>query len=378
MKIAQLTDLHVSKYGIRMTQFRKIGRDRAARDKGWRTVWKSDGWRIDIRHAERRLRFYDALRLVDDDGYIHEIIKVKNGGTVDAVLKKLHHRRVIHSRTCHAYLAKHCPTDKTIEYLLKEDPNNENIQFCAVAKTLMKDKPDWIIITGDVTDDGVGYDLVQAGFQQYIKKKRLVCIPGNHDIYATSPVFKEKPLRRSVRQKRKDWEVFADSLGIPKQGGYVLDLGSEVVLACFDTCQPSHVPGSASGLLPLHQIHAVEMQLKERKNHTVRLACMHHPIINMQYHGLNFPLFQPGMRLRNAKRVYPLMAKMGFSLVMYGHQHAGYIFQPAEGPVFMSAPSSTYGCRSGASPFYWSVEVDRKGIHKMTQKRIGLLERMYK
>jgi len=68
------------------------------------------------------------------------------------------------------------------------------------------------------------------------------------------------------------------------------------------------------------------------------------------------------MRLRNAKRVFTLMQELGFHLVMNGHRHVGYRYHPARAPLFLSAPSSTIGCRSGQKPYYWRIEVGREGL----------------
>jgi hypothetical protein len=73
------------------------------------------------------------------------------------------------------------------------------------------------------------------------------------------------------------------------------------------------------------------------------------------------------MRLRNAKEVYAQLKELGFRLVMNGHRHVGYRFHPAMAPLFLSSPSSTIGCRSGARPYYWQIEVDRHGLHQVKE-----------
>ena len=50
-------------------------------------------------------------------------------------------------------------SDSILDALLAEDPINSNIRFCAVAYALRDANPDWILISGDLTDDGVGHDL---------------------------------------------------------------------------------------------------------------------------------------------------------------------------------------------------------------------------
>lgn len=48
-------------------------------------------------------------------------------------------------------------------------------------------------------------------------------------------------------------------------------------------------------------------------------------------------------------------------------------YQPAGSPLFLSAPSTTMGCQSGASPFYWRLEVGEEGLGSIKEVRIEAL-----
>lgn len=372
MIVAHITDLHVSKYGLRMTNLH-TGRLRAARGLGWETFFEDGGWRVDFRPALDQARIRDAFRLVDIDGRVHKIIKVRNGHLASAIIGQLLRLRDLRMRTHCEFLTGAFPDGETLRKLLAQDPDNSNARFCAVAHALRRDQPDWVVITGDLTDDGVGYGLIKAGLADVIARRRLICLPGNHDVYPTPPVWNDRSLRTPGARKREAWSEFIASIQQPSSKACVQDLGEGVVLARFDSCHPSRIPGSSSGLVPPEQIQTVEEQIRGLDGTFLRLACVHHPLTPMPYKGLKIGSYQPGMRLRNGRRLFRHLLKYDFSVIMNGHRHVGYHFQHADGPVILSAPSTTYGCRSGAKPFYWSLDLVKSRIRGIQPKPITML-----
>jgi 3',5'-cyclic AMP phosphodiesterase CpdA len=230
-----------------------------------------------------------------------------------------------------------------------------------------------VIVTGDLTDDGMGYELVAKGLAPFIERGRLICIPGNHDVYPTPPLWNDKHFMKSAREKHRRWAEFASRCGLPSSGSYLHPLGQGVVLAHFDSCHPSSVPGSASGLVPMHDLNRIAHQLKTGAAATLKLACLHHPIAPVRVQGLGLAAFHPGMRLRNAKRVQAHLKAQGYAVVMDGHRHIGYQVQASNGPVFLSAPSATYGCRLGAKPFYWRLQVRNAMLQSIRRVPIAML-----
>jgi 3',5'-cyclic AMP phosphodiesterase CpdA len=375
MIIAHLSDFHISQYGACMTNF-KTGRRRVAKGPGWVPFWEDGGWRIDVRLAAGRIRLHDAFRLIDREGLVHRIYKVKGLPSVSAIFDDLRRLRDIRSLTHCDYLAAHFPDEGETARLLQGDPGNGNVRFCAVAHTLRRDNPDWVIVTGDLTDDGLGYELVAAGLAPFLERGRLICIPGNHDVYPTPPFWNDKHFMKSAREKRRRWADFAGRLGLPASGSYVYPLGQGVLLAHFDSCHPSTVPGSASGLVRIHELNHIDQLLKNSQAASLKLACLHHPVSPLRVKGLGLAAFHPGMRLRNAKRMQEHLKKMGFAVVMDGHRHMGYQYQVSTGPMYLSAPSTTYGCRLGAKPFYWRLNVRQASIQSIHKAPIGLLARV--
>lgn len=373
MIIAHLADLHISKYGAKLTSM-KNGRIKIAKGAGWAPLWIDGGWRVDVRRAKGRLRLRDAYRLVDRDGRVHQVVKLKGETSEAKIVRHLVQIRNIREKTASHTLARHWPDEQTICHMLQEDPENGNVRFCAVANALNRDKPDWIIVTGDLTDDGVGYELIRKGFHDYIKNKKLICIPGNHDLYPTPPIWTANALRKSEKAKRELWADFIQHLGLPAHGSYVVSLGEDVLLAFLDTLYPSKLPGSSSGHLPVKDLQQVARQLRRANPAAIRLACLHHPVLNMTHKELGLINYQPGMKIRNAKNALKDFERMNFSLVMKGHRHVGYKYHPENGAVFLSAPSTTYGCRTGAKPFYWKIDIQDREIKAIRKVKIETLE----
>jgi len=359
VKIAHLTDLHVSKYGARMT----MNRSRTAKGRIWESFCEEPGWRIEIRRAEG-IRIRDAFRLVDSEDRVHRVVKVGSGSNRRQVLDELRQLRDLRMQTDFEVLARKLPNQRQAIQLLQQDPDNGNLRFCLAAHALRQDPPDWVVVTGDLTDDGIGYELLKAGLAPFIEKNRLLCIPGNHDIYPTPPVWNDRELRTTEEKKRQFWNNFTASVGMA-EGSFVHDLGENVVLARLDSCTPSRIPGSASGFVAPDQVRQMEDQLDRVPARTLRLACMHHPVVKAPYKQLGLSAYQPGMRLRNSRSVFRRLREHRVSVVMHGHRHVGYNYQTKEGPVSLSAPSTTYGCRTGARPFYWCLVVVESAVRSI-------------
>ncbi|MBN1595573.1 metallophosphoesterase [candidate division FCPU426 bacterium] len=356
MIIAHLSDLHIARFGIRMTDLHH-GRNRLAAGTGWLPYKEKNGWRIDFRKAHRRARLYDAYRLVDVNNCVHKTVKIKGGRSKRTALDHLQRLWDLRINCSSDRLLQDFPDYKEAVNLLRLDPENGNLRFCVLAHVLRRQRPDWLVITGDLTDDGEGYGLIRLGFEPFIANKRLVCIPGNHDIYPSPAVWNSPPFVKSSLEKKTLWRRFQNSIGFTDPQQLVVNLGEGIVLACLDSCHPSRIPFSASGWIPLEQVDKLSAQLALCDPKAGRLACMHHPISK---NGLTSYL--PGMRLRNAKKIFSRLNKLKFQIVMCGHQHFGYQLQPAKGPMALSAPSTIFGCRSGAQPFYWLLEVAQSTI----------------
>lgn len=349
--IAHISDLHVSRFGEHVSSLRsRRTHGMASRGGPWELVDTVEGWRIERSQRE--------LRLVDDSGAVHAR-KRRQGVDADSVRDAFAARVRERMRTAYQRLAATLPGERELEALLAEDPTNTNLLFCRAARILAADRPDWIVITGDVTDDGVGYELVLAGLRPFIERGRVLAVPGNHDVY-DSPLF---VVPAHARKRRADklaaWGTFAAALALPSEGLWLRELGAGVTMCGLDSCQPARTPLSASGAISRATLEALREQLRDAPAGGCRLAMLHHHVVNPPVRAVGRAPWQLGLRLRNARVVYELLRELEFACVLNGHRHVGYRYHPSHAPLFVSAPSATLGCRSGASqsPFYWRLEI---------------------
>lgn len=357
MIIAHVSDFHICSYGARLTQLQDMPSRAAPVGRGWETIRREGDWRIQKRRAsESSFRIRDQLRLVDDNGIVHRVSKTFWGVGEQKAIDELLRLASVRQRNTPQGLAEDFPDERELESRLARDPENLNLRFCALAHALRRDNPDRVVVTGDLTDDADGFDLILKGFEPFFEQGRICCVPGNHDVYATPPLWVRLAHRKKEAEKRLLWATFASSVGLPAKGSYVRELGDGVLLVAFDSCHHAALPGSASGMVYERDLHMIARELDSR-GRQVRLACLHHHVVNPPLRGVGFSPIQAGMRLRNAKRVFTMLKELRFQLVMNGHRHVGYRYHPANAPLFLSAPSSTIGCRSGEKPYYWRVEV---------------------
>ncbi len=358
--LAHVSDLHVSRYGEHVTSLRTTLRSRQGlQDEDWSRLVELDGWVIQ-RRVKWRWRLRDAedaleLRLLDDDGYVQARRK---GSRADEGALRRELETVAQERhlTEHARLARKLPDLNRVLALLEEDPTNTNLRFLRAAWRLREANPDWLLITGDVTDDGIGYDLVEAAFAPFIDKGRLLAIPGNHDVYDSPPLVVPPHERKDVRAKRGLWSPFAQRVGLSEEPAWVRDLGEGVLVAAVDSCTPAWTPLSASGEVTPQTLQRLG-SLVDGADLPVKVAMLHHHVVNPPILHVGRAPWQLGMRLRNAKEVYDFFVSRSFSAVLNGHRHLGYRYHPAFAPLFLSAPSGTLGCRTGAPPYFWSLQV---------------------
>jgi 3',5'-cyclic AMP phosphodiesterase CpdA len=231
--------------------------------------------------------------------------------------------------------------------LLQADPANPNLRFCAVAHQLLRDSPDHIVITGDLTDGGQGYELILKALGSFVERGALSCVPGNHDLY---PLY--SPASRFSVRLREAWQCFDEQLG---HSGPLHRVRDDILLVCLDSCVAPRVLPTASGMVPQEAMDQVGTEITDFGG--LKIAALHHHVVNPPRRIVGFAPPQAGMRLRNKRTVLQWMIKSGFSLVLNGHRHLGYRYHPPQAPMFVSAPSTTMGCKSGSRPFYWIVEV---------------------
>ncbi|MEO6950513.1 MAG: metallophosphoesterase [Polyangia bacterium] len=363
--LAHISDLHVSRFGEHVTSLRTraMHGTRAKEGKPWELLGRAAGWRIE--HQAH------TIRLVDDFGIVHATRRCKPSEH-DDMLAQLSMLALERTRTEHSRLAARLPSQLEVEQLLVEDPGNTNLLFCRLAHRLRVEQPDWIVLTGDVTDDGVGYDLVLAGLAPFVARGRVLAIPGNHDIYDSPWLVVPGHARKKRVDKRAAFSRFAADLGLPPTWPWVRELADGIVMCGLDSCLPARTPLSASGAIDPAALTQLRDELAALPEGACKLAMLHHHVVNPPTRAIGIAPLQLGLRLRNARQMYDWFCQERFAGVFNGHRHLGYRYHPSHAPLFVSAPSSTLGCRSGAAPgpFYWRVEIVDRQIRSVTERKI--------
>lgn len=372
MLIAHLSDIHVSQQGSILTQSRARVRE-ANGDDTWQTVAKHQGWRVQAsRAATKKFARRDKLRLLDARDVIVQQLKLKKSVVEEEVVDEflaLAKMRIDHSAQA---LTANFPSKSEMAELLQLDPKNTNLRFCAVVHQLLDAPPDWVLLTGDLTDDGVGYELIEEGLKSFIQDGRLLATPGNHDIYPSPPIVTHKSDRMSVAEKRRVWGGFCARIGQSPGTPTVVELAAGVVLAILDSAHPTKIPGSHSGAILEHELHFLQGYFSHRPAE-LRLCCLHHHIVNPPNSLTGNAPMQAAMRLRNAKLVSQVLSELDFQVVMNGHRHLGYRYHPAHAPLYLSAPSTTLGCRSGQAPYYWQLRIGEGKVREVQAVAISAL-----
>jgi 3',5'-cyclic AMP phosphodiesterase CpdA len=233
---------------------------------------------------------------------------------------------------------------------------------------------DGVLITGDLTDNGDGYEVVLSAFERFQRHKMLFSVPGNHDKY----LF---PLRGSTRppptheSKAMAFGAFAAAcdLALEPCGAWARSLPEhDVMLIGLDSCarkqRAFYRHNGAVGpeqLAFLRDLSATPSFKAARH----RIVMLHHHVVPLpQGVGRKAPS-EIGMRLDDSRAAAEAFDAAGITLVLHGHRHVSEQRQPAGANfTILAAPSFTLGCKSGDGPSYWRIELGAR----MHIKRVRL------
>lgn len=369
--LAHVSDLHVSDFGDTFhDRLRVVKRSAhvAAVDPGkYEVVWEEAGWRVVHEKGKRR----GKIGLVDPEGYAHPIPSVKQAsGMLDPVERAAAKACRLEARRA-SVLANHVPGTGALRTLFEATPRNSNIRLLRSVAAIEESNPDAVVITGDLTDDGAGYELIEAAFARWKDKGMLFAIPGNHDLY----LF---PMRGSGRPKpthatkRAAWQAFAKRIGLElsESGGWVKELPDDTVLVGLDTCvRPQRRFYRHNGAVGQEQLawlkKVAEGSAWKRARH--RLVCIHHHVVPLPHGVGKRAPSEIGMRLDDARSVAECFDAIGVTAVLHGHRHVSEQRQPAGSNfTILASPSLTLGCRSGDDPSFWRIELD----HRLHAERV--------
>jgi Icc protein len=370
---AHVSDLHVSAFGDtfhdRKHQVRRSVRVADTEAVRWETYWEEAGWRVLHARGARR----GKLQIVDPEGYAHPLPGRKDHtGLSDPVERAAAQACRLEARRA-VTLAQGSPSRGALEIMHAATPSNSNLRLLRAAAELPADI-DGVLITGDLTDNGDGYEVVLSAFERFQRHKMLFSVPGNHDKY----LF---PLRGSTRppptheSKAMAFGAFAAAcdLALEPCGAWARSLPEhDVMLIGLDSCarkqRAFYRHNGAVGpeqLAFLRDLSATPSFKAARH----RIVMLHHHVVPLpQGVGRKAPS-EIGMRLDDSRAAAEAFDAAGITLVLHGHRHVSEQRQPAGANfTILAAPSFTLGCKSGDGPSYWRIELGAR----MHIKRVRL------
>lgn len=351
MLILQISDLHLSRYGEPTTWTQRDEDD----GERWEDIHSWSGWHIE--GCRDRKGRPDDLRLVDPQGLVHKI-RSWPSRKADKAISALLSLAMDRQRTSAEELVKHRPTTEDLEALLRVDPTNNNLRFLRLVDDIHALDPEVLLLTGDITNDGFGYELVRHYLAPWISKESFYAVPGNHDTY---DMFPRIGRYQRTAAKEQSYADFASACDLePGEAGTYLRLFGDTAVVGINSCMMPRTPLSASGAVSKEQL----AWLAELGNDPVftgcrlRIGLMHHHLLRMPYTvGKRNPL-EAGMRLRNAVDTMEVLTEARMDIIFNGHRHHGYVVKLPGRPMVISGPSSTMGCKAMGRCYAWRLDLE--------------------
>jgi 3',5'-cyclic AMP phosphodiesterase CpdA len=365
LTLAHVSDLHVSGFGDTLHDRARLVK-RSARvadtsESRFATCWEEAAWKVLRERNKKR-----EVVLVDPEGYAHPVPSVReSGGLLDPVERAAAKACRLEARRAKT-LAAAPPTEGALAAMLETTPHNANLRCLRAARVVEEHDVDYVVVTGDCTDDGDGWELLEGAFRKWHAHGRLLVIPGNHDLYRFPIASSARP-RPTEESKLARWKAFAARAGLELEpcGAWVkvLDAGRAVVVGLNSCSRRQRAFYRQNGAIGSEQLQWLRDLAKTPpwKNARHRVVLFHHHVVPLPHGvGQRAPT-EIGMRLDDARAFAETLAEVDATLVMHGHRHISERRSPA-GHDFelLAAPSLTLGCKSGDAPSFWRVELDTR------------------
>jgi 3',5'-cyclic AMP phosphodiesterase CpdA len=363
---AHVSDLHVSTFGdtlhARAQLVRRTTHVADTSEARFETCWEEARWRV-LRDRNKKKA---EVTLVDPEGYAHPVPSAReSGGLLDPVERAAAKACRLEARRA-TTLAADPPGEGALAQMLETTPHNVNLRLLRAARVVAEQEVDAVVVTGDCTDDGEAWELVEAAFARWRERGRLFAIPGNHDLYLFPVASSARP-KPTHESKRARWREAAGRIGLELEpcGAWKRVIEeAEAIMVGLDSCaRRQRAFFRHNGAIGPEQLAwlrelAATPAWKDARH---RIVLFHHHVVPLPVGvGKRAPT-EIGMRLDDGKTFAQTLADIGATLVMHGHRHvserrhpAGYDFE------LLAAPSLTLGCKSGDAPSFWRVELDRR------------------
>jgi Icc protein len=364
--LAHVSDFHVSTFGDtlhdRARLIKRSAHPVGEADGRFDICWEEAKWRVLRERSKKNAK----VRLVDPQGYAHLVPTVRESGGVHDPIERAAAKACRLEARSSATLAAAVPAERALASMLDVTPQNANLRLLRAARVVAEHEVDAVVITGDCTDDGDGWDLVEAAFGRWRQRNRLFVIPGNHDLYLFPIATCARP-RPTPSSKRARWREFATRAGLEVEpcGAWkrVLDECGAVVVGLDSCARRQRAFFRQNGAIGPEQLAWLRTLAgtREWKHAQHRVVLFHHHVVPLPHGvGRRAPT-EIGMRLDDGREFAQALADTGATLVMHGHRHISERRHPA-GHDFelFAAPSLTLGCKSGDAPSFWRIELDRR------------------
>jgi 3',5'-cyclic AMP phosphodiesterase CpdA len=194
----------------------------------------------------------------------------------------------------------------------------------------------WLLVTGDITDDGDSEQYGRAFDELSAFAGRIFICPGNHDFGAVGFIYERERAR-----------LFDERLAIPlgQHGTFagstqpVVNLvksgGEQVLVIAIDSNLETQTPFDfACGEIGEAQLQALDAVLANPGNAgmTRFLLMHHHPFMRND----------PFMELRDARKLWPVVYQR-LDVMMFGHRHVSAMWENKGGVRFVLAADNSPG-----------------------------------
>lgn len=186
------------------------------------------------------------------------------------------------------------------------DPHFGTEQPVVVAALLRLNRelvPDAVIVSGDITQRARRTQFEAARqFVQALEAKRLLTIPGNHDI----------PLFNLWARWQHPYRNYSRAFGIDLEPAWESD---DALILCVNTTRPHrHKDGEVSS----EQIERVSGRLRQAKTNQVRVVVTHQPVQVASESDIHNLLHGRGAAV-------PAWSAAGVDLILGGHIHLAHV-----------------------------------------------------
>ncbi len=197
---------------------------------------------------------------------------------------------------------------------------------------------DFVVHTGDVTNNGLREEYERAEYELRKIQKPLIVVPGNHDV-------------RNV-----GYDLFETFIGAPN-GVYEFKDG---VLIWVD----STIPDLSDGRIGKHKFRWLKRKLEEYSDRRVKIVSAHHHLVPLPNTGRERNV------LFNAGDVLDLLLRNDVTLYLCGHKHVPNVYRVEDLVVDNAGCTSCRKTRRGDVNSYNIVTIHDDGRVEVTIRRV--------